>query len=261
MHRRTALRCALAVAVATLLGAGLARAERAQQGDLVASLDGGILPLKLPRHRRAPAALRISGEVRTADGSPLPRLRRMELAVAGRGAIDTRGLATCRRGQLVSATPRGALAACGDALIGRGRLDIEVFIEHQEPFEFDASLRAFNGRLRDGRRLVWLHVFGPDPPSSYVLEFALRHRSGAFGTALVGTVPAGLGPAPHLARFLLTLGRRFSYRGRPRSYLEADCPLPPRFTAGFFPFARATYDFAGGATLSDTIVRGCRVRE
>jgi hypothetical protein len=73
-------------------------------------------------------------------------------------------------------------------------------------------------------------------------------------------VPAGLGPLPHLARFEMTLGRRFSYRHSTHGFLGADCPLPKRFTAGIFPFARAIYHFSG-RSISTTIVRGCRARE
>ncbi|HEY4780156.1 MAG TPA: hypothetical protein VIH47_11245 [Solirubrobacterales bacterium] len=57
----------------------------------------------------------------------------------------------------------------------------------------------------------------------------------------------------------MTLGRRLSHRGAPRGFLSADCPLPERFSAGLFPFARATYDFAK-RSISTTIVRGCRAR-
>ena len=44
----------------------------------------------------------------------------------------------------------------------------------------------------------------------------------------------------------MTLSRRYSYRGRARSYLSASCPIPPRFTAGFFSFAKASFTLAGG---------------
>jgi hypothetical protein len=249
----------VALVLAALGIAGLARAERAQHGNLIVSLDGGISPLQLPRHEPVPASIQLSGEVRTADGSTLPRLHRIELAVGGRGVVDTRGLPTCSPAQLVAASPQGALASCGEALVGHGKLDIDVFINEQEPFEFKASLRAFSGRLADGAHVIWLHVYGSHPPTSFVLPFLIEHRPGAFGTALVGTVPPDLGPLPHLARFEMTLGRRFSYRGAPHGFLSADCPLPERFSAGLFPFARATYDFAR-QSISTTIVRGCRAR-
>jgi hypothetical protein len=254
-----AITLAAALALATL-AAGLARGERAQQGNLIVSLDGGISPLELPRHQPAPASLDLSGALYTVDGTPLPRLHRVELALAARGAIDTRGLPICPKRRLQAATVEEALAACGDALVGHGTLDVEVFIHGQEPFEFRASLRAFNGRFRNGARALWLHIYGPRPPSSFVLGFVVRHRPGPFPTVLVATLPPGLGPWPHLARFEMTFGRRFAYRGQLRSYLSASCPVPRRFTAGLFPFARATYFLPGGHSISTTIVRGCRVR-
>jgi hypothetical protein len=58
----------------------------------------------------------------------------------------------------------------------------------------------------------------------------------------------------------MTFGRRFLVHGERRSYLSASCPVPPRFTAGVFPFARAAYRIADGRELSTMIVRGCRVR-
>jgi len=40
--------------------------------------------------------------------------------------------------------------------------------------------------------------------------------------------------------------------------LSASCPIPPRFTAGFFGLARSTYTLVGGRRLGVEIVRGCR---
>lgn len=261
MRGRTGVAIALAPPlVLALLAVGLAQGERTKQGDLVVSLDGGISPRKLSRYKPVPASLDLSGELYTVDGSPLPKLHRVELAIAARGGIDTRGLPTCPRHRLQAATVAAALAACGDALVGHGSLDVEVFIHGQKPFEFRASLRAFNGRFRNGDRAVWLHIYGPRPPSAFVLGFAVRHRHGSFPTVLVATLPPGLGPWPHLARFEMTFGRRFAYRGQRRSYLNADCPLPRRFTAGLFPFARATYVLPRAREVSTTIVRGCRAR-
>lgn len=249
-----------AVLLALLLVVSSVKGERTQRGNVIASLDGGISPLRLPRDRTAPASVRLSGELRTDDRSRLPRLRRVELALAGRGGLDVRGLPICRRSRLRGASPETAMAVCGTALVGHGRLDVKVFFPGQRPFVYRASLRAFNGRTPEGEPLVWLHVFGPDPPSAFVLSFAVRNRRGDFPTALVATVPREVGPWPHVARFAMTFGRRYSHRGRLRSYLNASCPVPPRFTAGIFPFARATYEFVNGRRLEIEIVRSCRVR-
>jgi hypothetical protein len=196
-----------------LLAAASVEGERVQRGELIVSLDGGISPQRLPRDRPAPINLRISGEVRTADGSPLPRLRSVELDLAGSGSLDTRGLPVCPRRRLLAADPATAQAVCGPALVGHGRLSVAVFLPNQPPFRVHASLHAFNGLLPGGHRVVWLHVYAADPPSSFVLPFVIRHRRGIFATALFAAIPDDLGPWPHLARFEMTFGRTWLWHG------------------------------------------------
>jgi hypothetical protein len=248
-----------ALALLAGLGAALAQGERSQRGDLIVSLDGGLVPLKLPRDRPAPVAIHLEGGLQTADGSLLPRVTRIELGLPGQGVLSTRGLPTCSPGRLRNTKPPEALAACGPALVGRGRLEAQVVVPQQDPFTIRAHLLAFNGRV-GGRRAILLHSFAASPPTVAVVPFLIRPGSGRFGTALVTDLPAALGPWPHFAHFEITLSRRYSYRGQSRSYLSASCPIPPRFTAGFFSFARTTLTLAGGRTVGTGIARGCRAR-
>jgi hypothetical protein len=250
--------CAL-VALALLggLGAGLARGERAQQGNLIVSLDGGLSPLKLPRDRPAPVAIRLVGGLQTADGTLIPRVTQVELSLPGQGVLSTRGLPVCSQRRLRNTKTAEALAACGPALVGRGQLQADVLVPHQAPFTIHSHLLAFNGRV-GGHRAVILHAYAADPPTVAVLPFVIRHGSGRFGTALVGDLPSALGPWPHFARFEMTLSRRYSYGGRTRSYLSASCPIPPSLTAGFFSLAHATFTLAGGGRIGTGIARSCR---
>jgi hypothetical protein len=78
--------------------------------------------------------------------------------------------------------------------------------------------------------------------------------------ALVADLPRALGPWPHLSHFEITLARRYAYRGRSHSYLSATCPIPRRFTAGFFSFARANFTLADGRRIGTAIPRSCRTR-
>jgi hypothetical protein len=244
--------------VALALSAGFARGERTQSGDLIVSLNGGISPLELPRDRPAPVAVRLEGEISTADGSPLPRVARVELELAGHGLLYTHGLAVCPRARLRNASDGQALRRCGPALVGSGSLEAAVFVPNQEPFTIHARLLAFNGRAQGGRTAIWVHAFASDPPVSLVLPFVVRPRRGTFRTALVATLPQAVGYLPHLARFRLTLSRHFFDRGERRSYISASCPVPKPFTAGFLSFARATYGFADERRLSIESVRSCR---
>jgi hypothetical protein len=258
----TAARALAALAALVLFGglmAGLARGERTQHGSLIVALDGGLSPLKLPRERPAPVAVRLSGGLQTADGSELPRVTRVELGLPGQGVLFTKGLPVCSQRRLRDTTQSEALEACRPALVGHGRLQADVLVPNQKPFRIQAQLLAFNG-LVGRRRAVILHAFAAEPPTVVVVSFVVRHESGRFGTALVADLPSSLGPWPHFAHFDITLSRRFSYRGRERSYLSASCPIPPRFTAGFFSFARATYTLVGGREVSTGIARSCRAR-
>ncbi len=113
---RSRRRLALAVAALLALTASPAAAELTQKGDLFIRFDGGISPTALPRKGLAPIAVRIEGTVRAPHGKEPPSLRRIKIALNRGGKLNTRGLPTCPRGQIASATPSGALAACGSAL-------------------------------------------------------------------------------------------------------------------------------------------------
>jgi hypothetical protein len=248
-----------ALALLAGIGAALAQGERTQYGKLVVSLDGGLAPLKLPRDHKAPVAIRLGGGLRTTDGSTLPRVTRIALGLPGQGELDTRGLPVCAVRRLRNATVAEALQNCRPALVGHGKLAADVLIPTQAPFRVHASLLVFNGRV-GGHDAVLLHAFSARPPSVAVVPFLVRRGSGRFPTSLVARLPPALGPWPRFAHFELELSRRFTYRGRARSYLNASCPIPIRFTAGFFSFARATFTLAGGREVSTGIARGCRAR-
>ena len=123
-----------------------------------------------------------------------------------------------------------------------------------------ASVLAFNGGARGARTLVWLLAFSSAPPASFVVPVYIRHRPGPLGTSLTGVLPPSLGPWPHVSAFHITFARRFAYRGTSHSYLRASCPVPPRFTGGLLPFARASYFFTAAPTVTTTVVRTCHVR-
>jgi hypothetical protein len=262
--RPTAQMFAAGLAIALLVFAwfavGLASAERSGRGGVIVSLDGSVSPRHLPRRRPAPVSLTLAGKILSTDGSPPPRLARIEIAFGARGGLSTAGLPRCPRARLRNATRRQALARCRAALVGRGSILTEVPLAPEKPLLARAGVLAFNGRTA-GHPAGWVHAYSASPPVSFVLPFYLRSlHSGAYGLLLRAPVARALGRWPRLRSFQITLGRRYRAHGRRRSYLSASCPLPPRFSIGFFPLARSTYHFAPAPTLATTILRGCRVR-
>jgi len=256
--RRGSVILAFALAALGLLITTAVRGERAQYGSLVVSLGGRLSPLSLPREHPAPVAVGLEGNLRTADGSPLPRVSRVEIGLPQQAALSTNGLPTCTRRRLVVTSNADALAVCRAALVGRGRVDLIVRVPHQASFAIHTQLLAFNARI-NGRRAVLLHAYTAHPPLAVVLLFRFSHGSGRFGTRLAASLPA-LGSWARVARFKMVLWRRYVSRGRRRSYLSASCPIPKRFTAGFFSFARIAYRLDSGRQVSVAIARSCRAR-
>lgn len=262
MNRRLASKPFLAAAIALLaIVAGSAGAEQIGRPDVVVSFDGKISPRALPRHRPVPVSLQLSGSVRGTEGAPPPQLQRIDLAFGARGGLDTAGLPVCPRAQLENATRSQALARCGGALVGHGEISAEVPLNPADPVIAHAHLLAFNG-FSHGRPAFWAHAYSASPPVSFVLPFYLRRlRSGAYGILMRSPVRHALGRWPRLRSFAITLGRRFRAGGERRSFLNARCPLPPRFDALSVPVARATYYFAPRPTLVQPILRRCRVSQ
>ncbi len=260
MRRRAGLAPALAALAMLMLLAGPVDAERAQVGNLIVFLNGGIVPRELPRKHLAPVGVRLEAGIRTADRSPLPRVKEIRLELAWRGALFTRGLPVCSEARLRSVDSGQAIRVCGPALVGRGHIYTRIFLPGQTPFSLHAQLLAFNGKTKQGRTAVWVLAYASKPPVSIVLPFHVRRQRGPFRTVLVSVIPRSVGPWPRFAHFHIDVSRTFRYRGRTHSYLSASCPLPPRFTAGFLSLARATFLLADGPPLRAETVRSCRAR-
>jgi hypothetical protein len=232
-----------------------ALSERIQQGNLLASLQGEVSPLTLPRDHRAPVSIHLSGSLGTVDGSPVPRVSSMEFELAGRSGIVRRGLPVCPLRRLRHTRDREALAACGEAVVGHGWVEVQALVSDQPPLNVHARLLVFNGRTREGRTALPLHMYAEDPPVSVVVPFALRHPGEPFGNDLVAQ---GMARRPTVTKFSMTLSRRFFYRGSRRSYFVASCPLPPRFDSSLLSLARVGYRLQDGRHISVEIVRTCR---
>jgi len=242
------------------LNAARSDAERSGGGGVVVSLDGSVNPKRLPRESSVPVSLTLAGTIRSVETSPVPPLKSIELAFGARGGVSTAGLPTCPPDRLRNANQQAALAQCGRALVGRGTILTEDLLDPEHPVLAHAGVLAFNGKAA-GRPAVWVQIYSASPPVSVVLPFYVsRLRTGAYGILLRASISTSLGRWLRLRSFELTLGRRYTSHGERRSYLSASCPLPPRFSIGIFPLARATYQFAApGPTLTTTILRGCRV--
>lgn len=260
MWRRRTWGVVLVAAMAFALLASLARAELTASGDLFIKFSGGIEPDALPRHARAPIAVRVSGTIRTLSGERPPSLRRIAIALNSGGRLDADGLPICHKRQIEPSTSAEAMAFCGDALVGGGSYLADIAFPEQDTFSSRGRILAFNTVI-GGKRAILAHVYGTKPvPITRIIVFHIRERGGTFGTVLTGALPEELIRYGYLRRITLRLHRDFLYEGRQRSYLSAACAAPAGFPGAVFPFARASMGFADGRTLSSTLTRTCKVR-
>jgi hypothetical protein len=252
--------CLVAVLLLALCLAATARAELTQEGALLVGFDGQMRPKRLPRHKPAPIAVRVSGDFKAVGGAPLPQLRTISVAINSAGKLDDTGLPTCRVAAIQPATEAEAHRICGRAIVGGGRVALEIHLENQTPFSITARLLAFNGPVVRGRKLILAQVYSKSPPGAFVLAFKLRKRPGVFGTVMSTSLPPSARGWAYLTHFEMTLNRRYRYRGRSHSFVSAACAAPAGLPGIVFPFASASYGFANGQTLKTTVARSCKVR-
>lgn len=231
-------------------------------GDIRATFDGGIAPRELPRSTPVPVGVRVAGNFATLSGEPerLAQLRGIEVAINRQGRLFDRGLPTCDPRSIQPATEREARRICRAAVVGSGHVKVQVRIPTQTPFLVPARLLVFNGPRVDGHKLIYAQAYARTPPGSFVITFRVAHRAGQYGTVLSTTLPQSTREWAYLTHFDMTLRRTYTYRGERHSYVSAACAAPPGFSRAVFPFARATYVFAGGHRLSMAETGVCRVK-
>jgi hypothetical protein len=243
------------------LGATAARGELAQEGNLIVSFDGGISPHALPRAGTAPVAVEVATSIKAADGAdPPPQLREISIAINREGRIFDRGLPTCRLRDIQPSTIASARAICGGAIVGNGRVNVRVRIPDQTPFDFSGPLIVFNAERVNGKRRLLAQVYGSRPPSSFVLTFRISRRGGKFGTVIKTRLPTEARRWAYVTEFEMRLRRTYTYGGQRHSYISAGCSAPDGYPGALYPFAKGTFEFAGGRAVSTTLIRDCKVR-
>lgn len=259
---RRARRTVVVLALATFVSASsAARAELVQEGNLRVGVSGNLSPKHLPRTGAAPIAVTVRGGIATLDGSLPPQLQRLRIELNTHGRLQTRGLPKCRIGQIHPASTARALSACRPALVGRGSFSVDVVLGGQQPYPTKGRLLVFNGTYK-GRPALLGQIYSPHPfANSFVIPFQVsRLERGRYGVALTARLPRAFTNWGYVTGLEMRLSRRYSYRGRMRSFISAGCPAPTGFPSAVFPLARTTFAFDNGTKLTLPLVDDCQVR-
>lgn len=216
--------------------------EVVRVGNLYLADNGGISPSTLPKHGSAPITARLMGEIGTVDGSHPPALQSISLEVDRTIGIDAVGLPTCKARQIETTTSATARRACGSAIVGSGNAEVEVAFSEQAPFSATGPVTLFNAGVRGPTTSLLLHAYVNVPaPTAIVVEATVtRIHRGRFGLQIEAQVPKIAGGAASVTKFELKIGRKFTYRGKRKSFLVAGCPTGSWVTKGSVLFAGDT---------------------
>jgi hypothetical protein len=257
--RRGLVGTVLLLLICALWMTGFAQAELSQKGQLFVRFDGGISPKALSRQVPEPIAARIEGTIRVPSGQDPPSLSQIRIALNRGARLDSRGLPTCRAGQIATGTSSEALATCGSALIGSGGIVAQTDFPDQSPYLLRGNVTLFNG-VEHGRSVILAQIYQGSPaPITNIVTFEIHHSPGTFGTVITAALPPSLEHGGYLKSIFLNLQRTYVFHGQRRSYLSASCSAPAGFTVATFPFAQASMTFDDGRSLSSTLYRSCRV--
>jgi hypothetical protein len=211
-------------------------------GNICVTDDGGISPSKLPRHGKAPITARLNGKIETRDGTHPPALQTVDIDIDKTIGIDAVGLPTCKAGQLQARNTADAKKACSGAIVGSGSAEVEVEFPEQTPFRSTGPLVLFNGGVQGRTTTVLLHAYVnvPAPTAIVVKATITRIHRGRFGLHIAAKVPRIAGGSGSVTMFDLKVGRKFTYKGKQKSFLVAGCPTGTWLTKGKVLFSDGT---------------------
>jgi hypothetical protein len=245
MNRKPILLLALVALLALVLTAVASGSPNRKiwcAGNICVADDGGISPTKLPRHGKAPITAVLNGEVTTRDGTHPPALQSLDLEIDKTIGVDAVGLPTCRLGQLLSRDTATAKKACGDAIVGSGKAEVEVAFPEQAPFRSTGPMVLFNAGVQGKTTTVLLHAYVnvPAPTAIVVKATITRVHHGPFGLEIEADIPRIAGGSGSVTEFELKVGRKYTYKGKEKSFLVAGCPTGTWLTRGHARFSDDT---------------------
>jgi hypothetical protein len=256
MGRRTVRTLAVAIAAAlTLAVAASALAIRIQAGNIVVTGDGGFTPRALPKNVNAPITIFGHGKISTVDGTLPPVLKTIQFEFDKHGSVETIGLPICTAAKLQSTTVPQARKLCPGAIVGKGRGHAIVQFPEQAPIPVSSPITIFNGPRKGGDPTVLAHAYTTVPvPTTFVVPVRIETiHNGRYGYRVKATIPKIAGGFGVPISGSLRVGRRWTYKGREHSYVNARC-------ADGRLQARGQFEFNDGTFMQGTFLKTCQVR-
>jgi hypothetical protein len=198
-----------------------------------------IKPTKLGKKTPTPITLNVftkTGTTSDPSGKPIP-VTEAVIDFAKGTAIESTGYPTCPLSSIEGATAEVANEACKKSKIGSGHATVLIPTSKgvaAEPLE----VNAFNGKAQGKNPVVLLHVFGLSPVqvTQILVGTVTKYNKEGFGPRLTVPVPSIAGGTGALTEFQAKIFKKYSFKGKKRSYVTATCPSKKLKARGKFTF-------------------------
>jgi len=254
MQKKTLIAVLLAVVG---IGTAAANASALQiiAGPIIIDAEGGFSPTALPKHENAPITLHGGGSISTVSGGLPPILKMLTIYFDRHGSVETTGLPVCNESRIQATTTVQARRSCPGSVVGKGEGKAVVTFPESEPIPVSSPLTLFNGPKKHGDPTVLAHAYLTVPvPTTYVVQIVIeRVHDGVYGYRTKGTIPPIAGGAGVPIAGSLRIGRRWTYKGRNYSYINARCETGHLQAKGEFTFSNGTF-------LTGNFFKPCTVR-
>lgn len=234
--------------------AGTASALRLRAGDILIVGDGGFSPKTLPRDHDAPIEIHGGGRISTISGELPPILHRIIFDFDRHGHVETRGLPVCTRGRLIATDVPRARANCKGSIVGKGRGTAIVKFPDQAPIPASSPITLFNGPKKGGDPTLFAHAYlEVGGPTTFIVPIVIeRIRKGLYGYRVETEIPRIAGGYGIPKSGSIRVERRWTYKGKKYSYVNARCENGRLQAYG-------TFTFRDGTRLSGTFARRCLI--
>jgi hypothetical protein len=254
-------RVVVAVVLGLLVVAATAMASSFHQhvvvGDLVLDAQGGFTPNALPRDHDAPIVTHGGGKLSTLSGEIPPVLDTFDLEFDKHGHVDTTGLSHCTKAKLVATTVKVARRACGESIVGKGFGSAIIALPEQKPLKVGSPITLFNGPKKGGNDTIIAHAHLDYPgPTTFIVPIVIEKiHKGVFGYRVKVRIQKIAGGYGHPIEGSAKVGRKWTFKGREHSYINARCET------GHFR-VRGEFTFKEDATvLEASFFLPCKVRK
>jgi hypothetical protein len=242
MRKRLTLAVAMAVGVAAIGGGySLAAQSPTLQGPdgNTQSIAVNLTPQKRSATKPAPVTLDVTtatGNATTANHVPIPAVEAIVDFPKGL-SVFAKGYPTCNAGLLQSTSTEVALEACKKAKIGGGTGTADLVVG-SKVFPVETTITAFNGVPQGGKPVILLHTYSQSPVQTTLVLVGVvsSYNKQGFGARLDVSIPLIAGGQGAITGFHVKVFKKFTYKGKQRSYISATCPTKSWKSRGQFVF-------------------------